>query len=113
MRGVKLDRVAHLVQWCWWRCDGGVWGAGVVGWWGGGGGGSGGGGGGGGGLWAWASVWLKLQLTSKRRHGSGLDLLHPRVLKRPGRSEVRQSWNSAVLGFAMTAAVLPSSTRRM
>ena len=51
--------------------------------------------------------------TSKSRQGSGFDLLFANVLKRPGSKEVRQTWNSIVFGFAITTALLPSSSRRM
>ena len=51
--------------------------------------------------------------TSKSFHGNGFCLFSFIVLKSPGRSEVRHTWNSAVFGLAITTAVFPSSTRRM
>mmetsp|Transcript_21167 Transcript_21167/g.69886 ORF Transcript_21167/g.69886 Transcript_21167/m.69886 type:complete len:255 (-) Transcript_21167:895-1659(-) len=51
--------------------------------------------------------------ASKSFHGSGLDLFLPSVLSSPGSSDVRQTWNSSVLGLEMTTARLaPPSSRR-
>ena len=39
------------------------------------------------------------------RIGSACDRFSRIVLSRPGRSEVRTTWNSSVLGFAILTAV--------
>mmetsp|Transcript_4254 Transcript_4254/g.11891 ORF Transcript_4254/g.11891 Transcript_4254/m.11891 type:complete len:230 (+) Transcript_4254:419-1108(+) len=49
--------------------------------------------------------------TSKSFTGSAASLFAPRVFSAAGRSELRHTWNSSVLGLPMETAVLPSSSR--
>ena len=54
-----------------------------------------------------------MSLTSNSRHGSGFCLFEPNVLKSPGSSDVRHTWNSIVFGLEITTDCMPVSTRRI
>jgi hypothetical protein len=49
--------------------------------------------------------------TSNTLSGSGSALFSRSVLSRPGRREVRTTWNSIVAGLRSSMAVVPSSFR--
>ena len=63
-------------------------------------------------LRAWRSRASSLNTTSaasKMRSGSACERFSRTVLSRPGRSDVRTTWNSSVLGFPILTAVALSS----
>ena len=65
-------------------------------------------------LRAWRSYDASLNTTSdvsNTRIGSGCERFSRIVFRRPCRRDVRTTWNSSVLGFAIRTAVFPSSFR--
>ena len=55
--------------------------------------------------------WIAMSETSKIETGNGSFLFSRTVLSRPGRSDVRTTWYSTVLGFDRVIARFPGSAR--